>query len=225
MPATSLSKRLTRIGSVSAKLVGWHRRADLLYVRTLEGFLSRKKATLLYDMTRALEGEGAIAEIGSWKGKSTVLLALACRRSGRKGPVYAIDHHEGSEELQELIAQHGKSWPVFQETIREAGVAELVHPLRMSSLEGAKWLADNGVRLRLLFVDGAHDEASVRAEIEALEPLLLPGSIVAFDDARPEGSFPGVYRAYEKHFAPRAPEIARGGSLLVTRYVGPGFTD
>ena len=124
-PARRLSERVDAIKGSAARAIRWHRQADLLQVRELEGFLSRKKATLLYDTVRGLEPRGALAEVGSWKGKSTVAIALAMQRAGLAGPLYAIDHHEGSEEHAEVIEAQGSTWPVFQQTVREAGVESL----------------------------------------------------------------------------------------------------
>lgn len=186
-------------------------------MRALEGFLTRKKAELLYDAVRGLEGPGAIAEVGSWKGKSTVALALALERAGRKGPVYAIDHHQGSEEHQEIVAAEGSTWPKFLATVEASGVADLVHPLRMGSLDGARWLSEHGLGLRFLFLDGAHDEESVRADLEAFVPLMLPGAYIALDDAKPDGPHPGVHRAYHALLESVTDEVAWGGAVLLVR--------
>ena len=87
----------------------------------------------------------------------------------------------------------------------------------MDSISGARWLSERGVRLRFLFLDGAHDEQSVRADLQAFLPLMLPGSWIALDDARPDGPFPGVYRAYESLLKPRAREVAWGGPMLLVQ--------
>ena len=217
MPSRRSSRLFLAASQRLSRWIGWHREADLLYVRALEGFLTRKKAELIYDAVRGLEGPGAVAEVGSWKGKSTVALSLALERAGRKGPVYAIDHHEGSEEHQEIVASEGSTWPTFLATIEGAGVADMVQPLRMGSLEGARWLSEHGVKLRFLFLDGAHDEESVRADLEAFIPLMLPGACIALDDAAPDGPHPGVHRAYKAVLEASTDEVAWGGAVLLLR--------
>jgi hypothetical protein len=77
------------------RCVGARQTADVLYARRLEGFLSTPKVKLLYRVVNGLAGPGQIGEIGSWKGKSTVVLSLAAKRAGRGETVYAIDHHLG----------------------------------------------------------------------------------------------------------------------------------
>lgn len=217
MPHKRSSRLLLAVAQRLSRWVGWHRKADLLQVRGLEGLLTRKKAELLYDAVRGLEGPGAIAEVGSWKGKSTVALALALERAGHTGPLYAIDHHQGSEEHKEIIAAEGSTWPKFLATIEASRVGDLVHPLRMRSLAGARWLSEHGVRLRFLFLDGAHDEESVRADLEAFVPLMLPGAYLALDDAKPDGPHPGVHRAYRVLLESVTDEVAWGGAVLLVR--------
>jgi predicted O-methyltransferase YrrM len=106
---------------------------------------------------------------------------------------------------------------VFQQTIRDAGVADAVVPLKMKSVDGAKNLAERGVRLRFLFLDGAHDEESVAEDLVSFLPLLEPGALIAFDDARPDGNFPGVYKAYQRILGDRSQELAWGGAVLIVQ--------
>lgn len=201
------------------RAVGANRAADVLYVRRLEGYLSTPKVRLLYDAAAALAGGGALAEIGSWKGKSTVALALGARRAGHRQPLYAIDHHAGIAEDtgSGTRTPQGSTWPAFLSTIRGAAVEDRVHPLRMDSLAGARWLTERSIPLELLFVDGAHDEESVVADLEAFFPLVLPGGLIALDDAKPDGACPGVYRAYRRVIEEDVQPLRWAGSLLLAQ--------
>lgn len=204
------------------RMVGAEQAADMLYVRRLEGYLSTPKVRLLYRTALGLAGPGAIAEIGSWKGKSAVALSFAVRRSGRRDPIYAIDHHAGVAEDTgaNTYTPQGSTWPVFLETIRAAGVEDLVHPLRMDSLAGARWLAEHSVRLKFLLVDGAHDEESVAGDLQAFFPLVLPGGRIALDDAKPDGYCPGVYRAYQRIIEKQTSPLEWAGSLFLVQKLG-----
>ncbi len=201
-------------------MVGLQRRSDLLAVRQMEGYLSRRKAALLYDTICDLKGPGDLAEVGSWKGKSTSAIGMAMRRSDIKGKLYAIDHHVGSEEHKKIIEAEGSTWDSFERTVGKAGVSDLIQPLRMKSVPGAGWLRDHKIQLKFLYLDGAHDEDSVREDLLAFIPLLLPGAIVALDDAIPDGAFPGVHRAYSECLKPFATEIGWAKSLTVVRFNG-----
>lgn len=58
---------------------------------------------------------------------------------------------------------------------------------------------------RLLFLDGDHSEEAVKADVDALLPLLLPGGLLCFDDAFT--GYAGVDRAV-------ADTLAAGGELF-----------
>ena len=93
----------------------------------------------------------------------------------------------------------------------------------MTSIEGARVLTERGVRLAMAFIDGAHDEESVRRDIRAFVPLPSSGGLVALDDCVPDGQFPGVWKAYQSELASQVSEIGRASTLLVTqlrRYAG-----
>jgi len=188
-------------------------------VRRLEGYFSTPKVQLLYRTVSGLSGPGEIAEIGSWKGKSTVALSLAVKRAGRGETVYAIDHHRGIAEDTGLGTHtpHGSTWSPFLSAIDRAGVRDIVHPLRMSSLAGARWLAQHGIRLKFLLVDGAHDEDSVTKDLLTFFPLVLAGGLIALDDAKPNGCCPGVYAAYQSVIESETRPIEWAGSLLLLR--------
>lgn len=203
------------------RLVGRKREADLLYIKLLEGWLSRGCTTILYETVLKADGPGEIAEVGSWKGKSTVALAFAIRDRGGKDRIYAIDHHQGSIENQPAIEEEGSTWPAFLETIEEAGVSDFVHPLKMDSAAGAAWLVENKVPLKFIFLDGSHEEEDVVEDIKKYVPLLQPGGLMAFHDMRPDGKRPGPYRAYKKTLADHVEEVGRGGSVLVVRVPDP----
>lgn len=204
-----------------SRFLGFKREADLLYVKLLEGWLSRGCTEALYDGVVAADGPGEIAEVGSWKGKSTVALGLAVRRREGTDTIYAIDHHQGSEENQPVIQAEGSTWNAFLETIEEAGISDLVHPLKMDSADAARWLTKKGVSLKFAFLDGAHDEENVARDIRNYLPLLRPGGIMAFHDIRPGGRPPGPYEAYRKVLQKHVEEVGKGGSVLLVRVPDP----
>ena len=203
----------------ACRIVGARQTADILYVRRLEGYLSAPKIRLLYRIVTGLSGPGEIAEIGSWKGKSTVALSLAAKRARRGETVYAIDHHLGIAEDtgRGTRTALGSTWSAFLSVIAEAGVDDIVKPLRMTSLAGARWLKRRGVRLKFLLVDGAHDEEGVTKDLDAFFPLVLPGGLIALDDAKPDGYCPGVYAAYQKVIADRTQPIEWAGTLFLVQ--------
>ncbi|HAT08816.1 MAG TPA: hypothetical protein DCS39_06135, partial [Rhodobiaceae bacterium] len=65
---------------------------------TVKGFLDPSEGAALYAAAEEMAGLGLCVEIGSYCGKSTIVLGAACQKEG--GILLAIDHHRGSEENQ-----------------------------------------------------------------------------------------------------------------------------
>lgn len=135
-------------------------------IADVPGWLTDDEARVLYDAARACAGRGAIVEIGSWRGKSTICLAHGSR-AGAGIPVYAVDPHPN------------RRFEEFRRNIERAGVAELVRPIRARSQEAAD---DFREPVELLFVDGAHEEALVREDYDKWVPKVVEGGVVAFHD-------------------------------------------
>lgn len=145
-------------------------------VRPVDGWLFDGEARLLFELARTADPSGVIVEIGSWKGKSTICLAKGSE-AGPRLKVYAIDPHIGSEEHHAT----GQIWTFeeFQKNIRNAGVQDTVVPLVKMSTEAAR---DFNLPVSVVFIDGAHDYDSVKADFEAWFPKVIEGGVVAFHD-------------------------------------------
>src|SRR4029079_8210027 len=62
------------------------------------GFMPADEGRALYDTALRYLGDGVGVEIGTYCGKSTVMLGAAAQQTG--GVLYTIDHHHGSETPQ-----------------------------------------------------------------------------------------------------------------------------
>lgn len=146
-------------------------------VAGIGGWLTPKEGRLLYGLAARCTGRGVIVEIGSWKGKSTIWLASGSRR-GAGMPVYAIDPHTATSD--NLATQSAvPTFAEFTDNIRRAGVTELVVPLVTTSAEAARTFARP---VELIFIDGAHDYASVALDFDLWFPRVVEGGVLAFHD-------------------------------------------
>ena len=104
----------------------------------IKGFLADDEAQALYDCALRASAAGPVLEIGSYCGKSTIYLGLACQRNG--STVFALDHHRGSEEHQQGEFFHDPelfdssegimdSFREFRRNMRRAGLDEVVVPV------------------------------------------------------------------------------------------------
>lgn len=142
----------------------------------IEGWLLPEEAQMLYHL--ALNdgirvGKGVIVEIGSWKGKSTVILGYACKQIGTL--CYAIDPHTGSPE-------HGDVWTFneFKRNIKMANLEEVVIPIvKNSEAAHQGWT----LPIRFLWIDGNHTYHFVKSDFLLWQPFVVEGGIVAFHDS------------------------------------------
>lgn len=144
---------------------------------SVEGWLTVEEGELLYRLARACAGRGAIVEIGSFKGKSTIWLAKGAL-AGARAKVVAIDPHTGSEEHRR--GDHALwTYDDFLANLRRAGVEEAVIPLVTTSAEAANSF-DQPVEL--LFIDGDHSYKMVRQDFDLWFPRLLEGGYLLMHD-------------------------------------------
>jgi MMP 1-O-methyltransferase len=136
------------------------------------GWLGDEEAFALYELARGCTGRGAIVELGSWRGRSTICLALGSK-DGPGVPVVAVDRHMD------------KTFVDFQENIRRAGVADLVRPIRATSDEA---FAEFDEPIELIFIDASHKYEDVRRDFAQWVPLVVEGGTVAMHDTTWEGS-------------------------------------
>jgi predicted O-methyltransferase YrrM len=130
------------------------------------GWLTDEEGEALYELGKRCTGRGAIVEIGSWKGKSTICLGLGSR-AGKGVGIFAVDPHTGYR------------FGDFKANVERAGIADLVTPVPSLSQDAAD---DFTEPVELLFVDGSHEEADVRADFDQWVPKVVEGGWVAFHD-------------------------------------------
>jgi predicted O-methyltransferase YrrM len=176
-------------------------------VANIDGWTGLDELLALYEAVRdfPLPRALTVVEIGSWKGRSTLALALGLRARG-SGRVYAIDPHTGNTES---IAIHGNidTFDEFIRNIQLAGVADVVESIRSSSHDARARFTDGSVDV--LFIDGSHEYSDVVMDINDWATTLADGSIVAFNDPL----FPGVHRAI------RELVLVKGAPYRLHRYV------
>ena len=147
-------------------------------IQKVEGWLTQNEAKYLYSLAYRGPGKGALVEIGSWKGKSTIVLATGSRAAGRER-VYAIDHHKGGLDQEGLGYVEVDTEAEFRQNIQSAGIEDYVVPMVMKSSEAVqKWEGP----IRLLWIDGDHDYEAVKNDFLLWEPYIVPGGVIAFHD-------------------------------------------
>lgn len=149
-----------------------------------------------------LPEKATIVEIGSWRGRSTCCLATYVKESNKDIKIHAIDTFEGSDEKvhREIMSKMTKSlYDDFISNINACGVADLITPMKMTSIEASEKFKDKTVDF--IFIDGAHDYDSVKEDIDAWLPKVKSGGLICGDDYG--DTFEGVKRAVTEKFGSR----------------------
>jgi predicted O-methyltransferase YrrM len=179
------------------------RRLVLERMRAVDGWLSEEEADLLLRaavQALAATAGAPIVEVGSMWGRSTVVLATAVSAVAPDSRVHAIDPHEGEITVLEGGTTHlGPTLEAFKRNLASAGVEDAVEIVVARSAD-TPWSGPIG----LLFVDGLHDEQSVRADTGHFLPHLANGGLVALHDYGYD--FPGVRTVVDELAA--GPELA-----------------
>jgi predicted O-methyltransferase YrrM len=152
------------------------------------GFMPADEGRALYDAAVTYLGDGVGVEIGTYCGKSTVMLGAAAQQTG--GVVYTIDHHHGSEEHQPGWEYHDSSMvdavtglfdtlPTLRHTLDAAGLDEHVIAVVGKSVVVARgWRTP----LQLLFIDGGHTEEAAQRDFNGWARWVdIGGALVIHD--------------------------------------------
>tara|TARA_B110000971_G_scaffold218474_2_gene257358 strand:+ start:122 stop:730 length:609 start_codon:yes stop_codon:yes gene_type:complete len=157
---------------------------------SVKGFLDEQEGEALFAVASEMSPQGLCVEIGSYCGKSTVILGTACQLAG--GVLLAIDHHRGSEENQpgeeyfdtELDDGEGgmSSLLQFRANIRRANLQDTVIPaLSPSQVVQKLPLAAPA----FVFIDGGHSMPAALADYRNWGTRVMRGGILAIHDVFP----------------------------------------
>jgi predicted O-methyltransferase YrrM len=152
----------------------------LAAIEDVEGWLSDDQARRLWQRAQELSENASIVEIGSFRGRSTILLALAAPSGA---VVTAIDPHAGGDRgPQEIRAdsERGEQDNLsFAANLDAAGVADRVQHIRMQSDQA---LGSVSGPIDLLYVDGAHRYRAARDDITRWGARVGDGGVMLIHD-------------------------------------------
>jgi MMP 1-O-methyltransferase len=183
--------RLTRMSPADTALPAPAARLFAL-ADTVTGFMPADEGRALYEAAVRYLADGVGIEIGTYCGKSTVLLGAAAQHGG--GVVYTIDHHHGSEEHQPGWDYHDTSLvdevtgrfdtlPTLRHTLDTADLDDhVVAVVGKSAVVARAWRTPS----RLLFIDGGHTEAAAQQDFDGWAKWVAVGGALIIHDVFPD---------------------------------------
>jgi predicted O-methyltransferase YrrM len=139
----------------------------------VEGWLTPAQGRALYDAAGRVAAGQAVVEVGSHRGKSTILLASGLRDGATMTAVDPFDDPRWGGGPESLA--------VFEANLASAGVTDRVALYRGLSGDAARdW---SGPPVALAWIDGAHDRASVLVDIDGWDRHLVQGGSMLLHDA------------------------------------------
>lgn len=198
-----------------------------------KGFMPVREGLALYEAAAGAAALGLpLLEVGTYCGRSTILLADAAREAGVAA--ITVDHHRGSEEQQPGWEYHDPTvvdpeiglmdtLPTFRRTLHRAGLEEhVIAVVGRSPQVAAAW----GGKLGFVFIDGGHTDEHATGDYEGWAPHVAPGGTLVIHDVFPDPADGGQapYRIYLRALASGAfEEVSVTDSLRVLRRTGEGI--
>ncbi len=192
------------------------------------GFMPADEGRALYDAAVGYLRDGVGVEIGTYCGKSTLMLGAAAQQSG--GVLYTVDHHHGSEEHQPGWEYHDTSLvdpvsgrfdtlPSLRRALDSADLDEHV-----VAVVGKSFVVARGWRtpLQLLFIDGGHTEEAAQRDFDGWARWVDVGGALVIHDVFPNPDEGGQapFHVYQRARATGAfREVSAIGSMRVLERV------
>lgn len=174
---------------------GFHSFAEETVERaaSIEGFLSPREMRFLVLAGACPRARGVVLEIGSFKGRSTFILASAARLAGEE-KISAVDPLIAPSETDPDLGEAESSEKDFRRNLDSKGVTEIVDFHKDFSYRLAeRWETP----IRFLWIDGDHTYIGTKADLDGFLPHLSDGAIVAIHDVLHE--FEGGVRVFAEN--------------------------
>jgi predicted O-methyltransferase YrrM len=150
-------------------------------VADVEGWMTPGQARRLWTCARTVRPGRTIVEIGSFRGRSMIVLASAADAGV---DLVAIDPHAGNDrgphEFEGFEEQAADDHDVFIGNLEQAGVRDKVRHVRKFSHDA---LSDVEGEIDLLYIDGAHRFTPALDDIRRWSAKVRPGGDLLIHDS------------------------------------------
>jgi len=178
----------------------------VLLSRQIQGWLADGEADQLFKLARGFtpHSDPVVVELGSWKGKSSVMLAAGL--IGKQNPkLFCVDPFgcdENAEYQQKyyaaLLEEDRRSIEdTFRHNMKICEVISIAQPVKGYSFDIVRtWTTP----IDVLFIDASHEYPAVLRDFETWLEFLKQDGVIAFHDAN--GKWPGPTRVVQEKLHP-----------------------
>jgi predicted O-methyltransferase YrrM len=150
-------------------------------VADVEGWMTEDQARQLFDRASALEAPATVVEIGSYRGRSSIVLGSAAPDGVE---VIAIDPHAGNDRGPQQIEgtpdEGQQDHDRFVANLAAAGLSDRVRHVRKPASDAG---GDVSGPIDLLYVDGAHRYGPARDDIRDWGRRVADGGTLLIHDS------------------------------------------
>lgn len=161
------------------------------YALTVPGWMTNIELGWLAKMAAGLKPGATWLEVGTWMGRSWSAVALSLPE---RSTIFCVDDFWGKyAEPKEWTEKNGWAFPRFTQTcaeVQEAKKFMAMGVLISDSVQAASQCRN--AMFDVIFIDGDHREAGVRADLEAWLPKLKPEGIMCGHDIDDPGVRAGL---------------------------------
>jgi len=133
-------------------------------IADVQGWMTRAQACRLWDRASELQAGDRIVEIGSYHGRSAIVLATSATAGVE---VITIDPHGGNDrgpqQYEGEFEEGQRDHEIFVDNLTNAGVIDRIRHVRKASQDATDDVAGT---VELVYIDGAHRYNPAKADIE-----------------------------------------------------------
>ena len=134
-----------------------------------------------------------IIEVGTWKGKSAIMMANVVKRLNLNCKIYCVDTWLGAIEFWDWLShtpernlhlKHGYPQVYYQflSNVVHTNNQDVIIPVPLPSNLGCKLLKRKNIQSQLIYIDASHETDDVYDDMKHYYELLSPGGIMFGDD-------------------------------------------
>ncbi len=174
-------------------------------------------------VTKTNDKKGIIVDIGTFKGGSSISLAMGIMQAGLKDKVYTVDNYkkffydenENTEDDDEW-GINGKIRSCFLQNVKTFGLEDYIVPVFADSTE---FLKNNTSDIKFMFYDGSIMTNKVKEDLVLMAPKMVAGSYICLHDFHDVEIYGGNVKEAVDEFLIEHPEFAFVGKLGETGIV------